>query len=112
MQLEKMLNDTQEISTRLHAPEVLGPWKPGALLADIVGEAGTLVHSLLTVEGISPAPPETAHITLDITRLLFMLMDLSTYYHIDLAQAWEELIQEGYVNLAHLENTGANRQNA
>ncbi len=111
MQLEKIITDTQELSSRLYAPEVLGPWDPGALMADVVGEAGTLAHSVLTVEGIAAAPPETAHIELDITRLLFMLTNLSNYYHLDLAQAWKDLIQEGYANLARLENSGAAMKN-
>ena len=111
MKLEKIINDTQDVSIRLYAPEVLGPWDPSALVADIVGEAGTLAHSVLTAEGIAAAPPETAHITLDITRLLFMLINLSNYYRIDLARAWKDLLQEGYANLAMLENKGANLKN-
>jgi hypothetical protein len=99
MKLEKIINDTREVSSRLYAPEVLGSWNPDALMADIVGEAGTLAHSVLTVEGIAAAPPETAHIALDITRLLFMLVNLSNHYHIDLARAWENLIQEGHANI-------------
>ncbi|QBD75428.1 hypothetical protein EPA93_05190 [Ktedonosporobacter rubrisoli] len=111
MKLEKIITDTQEVASRLYAPEVLGPWDPSALMADMVGEAGTLAHSVLTVEGIAAAPPETAHIELDITRLLFMLVNLSNYYHIDLAHAWKEMIQEGYANLAMLENNGAGMEN-
>ena len=111
MKLEKIINDIQEVSSRLYAPEVLGPWDPSALMADVVGEAGTLAHSVLTVEGITAAPPETAHIALDITRLLFMLVNLSNYYHLNLTQAWEDLIQEGYANLAMLENNGTSMKN-
>jgi NTP pyrophosphatase (non-canonical NTP hydrolase) len=111
MKLEKIIKDTQEVSSRLYAPEVLGTWDLSALMADVVGEAGTLAHSVLTVEGIAAAPPETAHIALDITRLLFMLVNLSNYYHLDLAQAWEDLIREGYTNLAMLENNGAAMKN-
>lgn len=109
MKLEKIITDTQELANRLYAPEVLGAWEPDALMADIVGEAGTLAHSVLTVEGIAAAAPETAHVSLDLTRLLFMLVNLSNHYHIDLARAWEDLIQEGYTNLAALErNTEKN----
>lgn len=104
MKLEKIITDTQEVASRLYAPEVLGPWDPTALMADVVGEVGTLAHSVLTVEGISPAALETAHISLDVTRLLFMLVNLSNYYHLDLAHAWEDMMREGYAHLAVLEN--------
>lgn len=107
MELEKIINDTRELSKRLHAPELLGPWEPSALIADLAGEAGTLAQSVLTVEGIAAAPPESAHITLDLTRLLFMLVNLSNYYEIDLARAWDDLIREGWANAARLANNDA-----
>lgn len=104
MKLEQIINDTQEVSTSLYAPEVIGPLDISALMADMVSEAGTLAHSILTIEGIAAAAPETAHIELDITRLLFMLVNISNHYHLDLVHAWEDLLQEGYTNLALLEN--------
>ena len=104
MELEQIINDTRELSGRLHAPELLGAWEPCALIADLAGEVGTLAQSVLTVEGIAAAPPENAHVQLDLTRILFQLINLSNVYGIDLARAWDNLIQEGWANAAKLAN--------
>lgn len=106
MSLEKIINDTHDISNRLYAPEVLGPWEPCALVADIAGETGTLAQSVLIMEGIAGAPLEVAHLKSDIPRLLFMLVNLSNVYNIDLAQAWDDLLQEGWSNIAKLGKEG------
>jgi len=104
MELEKIVNDTRDIANRIFSPEILGPWDPSSLMADIVGETGTLAQSILTQEGIAAAPPETAHLTRDIPRLLFMLVNLSNHYNIDLPRSWDDLMQEGHANIARLEN--------
>jgi hypothetical protein len=111
MELEKIVNDTQDLSNRLHAPEVLGPWDPCALVADLAGETGTLAQSILTLEGIAAAPPESAHLTRDIPRLLYMLVNLGNFYRIDLEHAWNEMIQEGWANLAKMEIKGGDTKN-
>lgn len=99
MELEKIISDTRNLSNRLFAPEVLGPWTPCALVADLAGETGTLAHSVLTIEGIGATPPETAHLQLDIPRLLFMLVNLSNVYNIDLGQAWNDLMEQSWKRL-------------
>jgi hypothetical protein len=103
MDLEKIINDTRDTSDRLHAPEVLGPWEPCTLIADIAGESGTLAQSVLTIEAIVPAPPESAHLEKDIPRLLYILTNLSNVYGVDLVQAWDDLLREGWSNIAKLE---------
>lgn len=40
-----------------------------------------------------------------------MLINLSNHYQINLPRAWEELIEEGYTNLAKLENEGGETKN-
>jgi hypothetical protein len=107
MELENIVNDTQNLSNRLHAPEVLGPWDPCALVADLAGETGTLAQSVLTLEGIAAAPPDSAHLASDIPRLLYMLVNLGNFYRIDLEHAWNDMIQEGWANIAKMENKEA-----
>lgn len=112
MELEKIVNDTQNLSNRLHAPEALGPWDPCTLVADLAGETGTLAQSILTLEGIAAAPPESAHLTRDMPRLLYMLVNLGNFYRIDLEQAWNNMIHEGWANLEKMENNeGADTKN-
>lgn len=104
MKFEKVVNDTRELSVRLHAPEALGPWEPCARVVDLAGETGTLAQSILALEGIAAAPPESVHLTRDIPRLLYMLVNLGNVYHIDLEQAWTATLQEGWANLGNMEN--------
>jgi hypothetical protein len=99
-----MIYAAQKGASSLYAAEVLGAWEPCALIADLVGETGTLAHSVLTIEGIAAAPPEIVHLESHIPRFLFMLANLSNVYGVDLEQAWSDLIQEGWSNIARLES--------
>lgn len=40
-----------------------------------------------------------------------MLINLSNHHQINLPRAWEELIEEGYANLAKLENEAVDTKN-
>jgi hypothetical protein len=101
MEIEKMVNDTRDFTKRVH--EQLGPQVFGdtsTLVAELCRTVGVLSESVLVTEGKRPlrsgASVRLAH---DIADVLYMLIDLSNHYSIDLEHTWNEMIQETRLRL-------------
>jgi hypothetical protein len=103
MEIEKMVNDTEALSKRVH--ELVGPWDPCALVAGLSVNVGSLAENVMITEGKRP-PREgvSVHLARTIAGTLYALLELGTTYEIDLEQAWNETIQQGWQKLAKLEN--------
>jgi hypothetical protein len=91
MEIEKIVSDTKEVSKRLH--DVIGPWEPSIFAANLAGDVGTVVRSVMIIEGKHPASLENVRLEFDIAHTLYSLVDLCNACHIDLERAWNEFIQ-------------------
>ncbi len=93
MELEKMINDIQDLSQRLHA--VIGPWDGNLLVTHLAGVVGRLADDVLTIEGKLALSVENVRLARNIADALIQLIRLSNLYHLDLERAWTELLEEG-----------------
>ncbi len=109
MEIEKMVNDTQALSKRVH--ELVGPWDPCDLVTGLSVNVGSLAENIMITEGKRHSR-EGASVNLarNIAGTLYALLELSTTYEIDLEQAWNETIQQGWQKLAKLENKDVNNK--
>jgi hypothetical protein len=114
MEIEKMIEDTRQFTKSVQdqvGPQIFSG--PQTLMMELCRVSGALAEGVLVTEGKRPARPGTmvrpGH---DIADVLYILISLSDYYHIDLAQAWNDLIQEGQGNLARLQNAETGPKNA
>jgi hypothetical protein len=109
MEIEKMVNDTQALSKRVH--ELVGQWDPCALWTGLSVNVGSLAENVMITEGKRhPREGASVHLARNIAGTLYSLLELSTTYEIDLAQAWNETIQAGWLKLAKLENKDADNK--
>lgn len=92
MELEKMINDTQDLSQRLHA--VIGPWDGSLLVTHLAAVVGRLADDVMTIEGKLAMPLEHVRFARNIADALIQLIRISNRYHIDLERAWTELLEE------------------
>jgi NTP pyrophosphatase (non-canonical NTP hydrolase) len=106
MEIEKMIDDTRHFTKSVQ--DQLGPQifsGPQTLMAELCRVSGCLAEGILVTEGKRPARSgTTVRLAHDIGDVLFIAIAISDYYHIDLEQAWNDLIQEGWGNLARLRN--------
>jgi hypothetical protein len=110
MEIEKMVNDTQALSKRVH--ELVGPWDPCALVTGLCVNVGSLAENVMITERKRhPREGSSVHLTRNIAGTLYALIELSNAYGIDLEHAWNETIQEGWLKLANLENKEVDRKN-
>jgi hypothetical protein len=99
MELEKMINDTQDLSHRLDA--VIEPWDGNLLVTHLGGVVGRLADDVMTIEGKLALPVENVRLARNIADALIQLIRLSNMYHIDLERAWTELLEEGRSGLSN-----------
>lgn len=96
MELEKIVNDTQDFTQRVH--ELLGPHvfeDPSTLVVELSRVIGVLAESTLVTEGKRPAhPARSPRLAHDIADVLFSLIAISNYYHLDLEKAWNEWLPQ------------------
>lgn len=94
MELEKLINDTQDFTKHIH--ELFGAQWLGdtsTQVAELSRVIGVLAESTLITEGKRPARPGVpVRLAHDMADVLFMLISISNAYDIDLAQAWNEWI--------------------
>lgn len=94
-------------TTSKRVQELLGPQAledTSTLVAELCRVVGVLAEGVLVTEGKRPPRPDTSvRLAHDIADVLYMLIEISNHYHIDLEQAWNDTIQEGWANLAKLE---------
>jgi NTP pyrophosphatase (non-canonical NTP hydrolase) len=113
MELEKMINETQELSQRLHA--VIGPWDGILLVTHLAAVVGRLADDVMTIEGKLAMPLEHVRFARTIADALLQLIRISNMYHIDLERAWTELLEEARSGLSNEEfvarMSGTIRQN-
>lgn len=95
MELEKIINDTQDFTQRVQ--ETFGPqWleDPATLVVELSRVIGVLAESMLVTEGKRPAhPARPLRLAHDIADVLFLLIAIGNHYQIDLATAWNEWIE-------------------
>jgi NTP pyrophosphatase (non-canonical NTP hydrolase) len=97
MELEKIINDTQDFMNRVHAIEPQWLEDPSTLVVELSRVVGILAESTLVTEGKRPARPvRLAH---NVADVLFMLMSISNYYHIDLEKVWNEWVPQTRTHL-------------
>src|SRR5260370_21129468 len=99
MELEKMINDTQDLSHRLHA--VIGPWDGNLLGTHLVGGVGRLADDVMTIEGKLALSVENVRLARNIADALIQLIRLSNMYHIALERALTQLLQDGPSGLSN-----------
>src|SRR3954452_1385132 len=97
MEIEKMIEDsrhfTKSVQDQLGSQVFSGPQ---TLMAELFRVSGSLAEGVLVTEGKRPARPgTTVRLAHDISDVLYIAIAISDYYHIDLEQAWNDLIQEG-----------------
>ncbi|HLZ61832.1 MAG TPA: hypothetical protein VKR06_33230 [Ktedonosporobacter sp.] len=98
MELEKMINDTQDLSQRFH--EVIGPWDGSLLVTHMAAVVGRLADDVMTIEGKLAMPVENVRLARNIADVLIQAIRLSNWYHLDLEQAWVELLEEARAGLS------------
>lgn len=99
MELEKMINDVQDASQRLH--EIIGPWDGSLQVTHLAGVVGRLTDDVMSIEGKLAMPVENGHFEHNIADALFQLIKLSNVYQIDLVRAWTEFIEQGRAQLSN-----------
>ncbi|MBO0796924.1 MAG: hypothetical protein J2P36_39090, partial [Ktedonobacteraceae bacterium] len=76
MELEKIVNDTQDFTQRIH--KVLGPHvfgDPSTLVVELSRVIGVLAESTLVTEGKRPAhPARSPRLAHDVADVLFLLI--------------------------------------
>jgi hypothetical protein len=97
MELEKMINEIQDLSQRLHA--VIGPWDGSLLVTHLAAVVGRLADDVMTIEGKLAMPLENVRFARNIADALIQLIRISNRYHIDLERAWTELLEEAHSGL-------------
>jgi hypothetical protein len=106
MEIEQMIADTQHFTKSVQAqvgPQVFGD--ANTLIAELMRVSGFLAEGVLVTEGKRPLRPgTTTRLAHDIADVLYIVLSMSDYYHINLALAWNDLIQEAWGNLARLQN--------
>lgn len=122
MELEKIVNDTQNFTQRVR--EVFGPQlfeDPSTLVVELSRVIGVLAESTLITEGKRPArPARPLRLTHDVADVLFVLIAISNHYHIDLEQAWNDWIpqtqarlnDDAFVKMIHERVTRGRQQKA
>jgi hypothetical protein len=114
MEIEKMIDDTRHFTKSVQdqlGPQIFGDGS--ALIAELVRVSGFLAEAVLVTEGKRPTRTgTTVRLAHDITDVLYILISISDYYHIDLERAWNDLIQEAWSNLARLQNAETETKNA
>ena len=75
-----------------------GYWSPLSMLAAVVEETGELAREINDKEGFKKKhSPEKANLSLELADLLFSLVCIANYYHIDLDEAFKEVMDK-YTN--------------
>ncbi len=92
MELKKLLNETQELSQRFH--DVIGPWDGPLLVTHLAAVVGRLADDVMTIEGKLAMPIENVRFARNIADALIQVLRISNAYHIDLEQAWLDLLTE------------------
>ncbi len=92
MEVSKMVEMTQEI-TALFDKEVPRQWSIEAMMTELVAEVGTLADSIMIKEGYRHLRGENElDLEDDVVDILFMLIRIADFYHIDLDQAYPKMI--------------------
>ncbi len=84
MELEKMINDIQDMSQRLQA--VIGPWDGNLLVTHLAGVVGRLADDVITIEGKLAMPVENVRLARNIADALIQLIRLSNMYRISIPE--------------------------
>lgn len=92
-----MLNDTQDLAQRFH--EIIGPWDGPLLVTHLAAVVGRLADDVMTIEGKLAIPGENVRFPRNIADALIQLLRISNAYHIELEQAWNDLLAEGHASL-------------
>ena len=75
-----------------------GYWSPLSMLAAVVEETGELAREINDKEGVKKKrAPDKANLSLELADLLFSLVCIANYYHIDLDEAFKEVMDK-YTN--------------
>ena len=100
MELEKVINDTQDFVNRVYALEPQWLEDPSSLVVELSRVVGILAESTLVTEGKRPAHPvRPVRLAHDIADVLFMLISISNYYHIDLEKVWNNWVPQTRAHL-------------
>jgi NTP pyrophosphatase (non-canonical NTP hydrolase) len=91
MKVSDMVYMTREI-TRLFDQDV-GEWNISVMLTELISEIGTLADSIMIKEGYrKPRNDEPIDLEDDIVDVMFMLIRIADHYHINLEEAYNNMI--------------------
>jgi len=100
MELEKVINDTQDFVNRVYALEPQWLEDPSSLVVELSRVVGILAESTLVTEGKRPAHPvRPVRLAHDIADVLFMLISISNHYHVDIEQVWNNWVPQTRAHL-------------
>jgi NTP pyrophosphatase (non-canonical NTP hydrolase) len=72
-----------------------GYWPPLSMLAAVVEETGELAREINDKEGFKKKrSPENSKLNLELADLLFSIVCIANYYHIDLDDAFKEVMEK------------------
>ena len=72
-----------------------GYWPPLSMLAAIVEETGELAREINDTEGFKKKRrPDNASLRLELADLLFSIICIANYYHIDLDEAFKDILEK------------------
>ncbi len=75
-----------------------GYWPPLSMLAALMEEAGEVAREINHIEGYKKKrTPDRTALNLEIADLLFSLVCIANYYHVDLDRAFREVMDK-YAN--------------
>lgn len=99
--MQELSKGTREITTLFD--QLVGPWNATTMMTELTAEIGTLADSVMITEGHrKPRPGEVIDLEDDITDVLFLLIRLADYYHINLDIAYHRMLNRTQQKLKQL----------
>jgi NTP pyrophosphatase (non-canonical NTP hydrolase) len=72
-----------------------GYWPPLSMLAAVVEETGELAREINDKEGFKKKrTPDSKNLNLELADLLFSIICIANYYHIDLDEAFKKVMEK------------------
>jgi NTP pyrophosphatase (non-canonical NTP hydrolase) len=93
MQISDMVERTRKVTT-LFDEVVPRTWGIEAMMVELVGEVGTLADEIMLQEGYrATRKADPLRLEDELTDVLFMLVRVADYYHIDLERAYVTMLE-------------------
>ncbi|OQA48112.1 MAG: MazG nucleotide pyrophosphohydrolase domain protein [Bacteroidetes bacterium ADurb.Bin302] len=89
------LNEVQKVVDKWISQFEEGYWPPLSMLAAVVEETGELAREINDLEGFKKKRmPDDTDIGMELADLIFSIVCIANYYHIDLSEAFKAILDK------------------